>query len=228
MQAELSLASLGRGPGTPAVWHWPEGSTWGSAALPCQGVRAGQGCGHLPPAPGWLTVGGKAGVVGTLWCHPRAFGDGADGAQPQGTGQECRVCVGSAWVSQTLCPGCSPRPGACQELTQFWAHLGAVLWGLQVLCPSAKSEEPREVPEVPESALPQLLPCQIPGHGRGKPPAHRLPHESLFLQPQSSLGQGGVPIPSWGLCPGPTLVPSHKPLSPHRPHSVHGFTKHIG
>lgn len=166
-------------------------------------------------------------LCGTEWCHPqnhpRAFGDGADGARPQGTLTPSAGCV---W-SQHRCP----RPCALSGPQVLMPARTQPSSGGQC-CGCCKSSAPQQRVNSPKSG-PRLSTAPAaslpnPWAGRRQTPTSGCPSESLFLQPQSSWrARRGCQFLSGGLCPLWSSAP-HNPLSPHRPHSLHSFTKHIG
>lgn len=94
---------------------------------------------------------------------------------------------------------------------------GAMLWVLQVLCPSAESEEPKEWSQAHH--CPRCFPAKSLGREEANPHL-RLPSESLFLQPQSSWrARKECQFLSGGLCPGPRSGP--QPLITPSPHTDH-------
>lgn len=137
--AQLYSVGTAQGAARPLSSALP---AWGGPALQHFGLALKVPYGALQPCPaeegsglaeavaisilpqGWLGVGGKqwgrgrrhTALLGSEWCHsqdhPRAFGDGADGAQPQGT---LTQSAGGVWDHQTLCPGWSPGADACQD-----------------------------------------------------------------------------------------------------------------
>lgn len=135
------------------------------------------------------------------------------------TDRKHRVCVGSARLSQALCPGWSPGPDACRDPTQLWAHLGGNAAGAASPLPhSRESEEPREWSQTQQ--CPSCFPAKSLGMEEANPHLTGCPSESLFLEPQSSWGaRRGCQFLSGGLCPGPRSGP--QPLTTPSPHTDH-------
>lgn len=182
-------------------------------------------------------------------CQPGAFGDGADGVLPWGAwwdvclmllGRLQRVQGRAGWGSRTLCQHHGSAPAAATpEALLLPGPCGtgcvraAMLWVLP---------RNRHGGNLGGGSWPPSSPSTAPGGGGGKPTSRvlRCPSQSLLLSPRATQwGEEGVLVlgcptggrtPLWSSNhPHPPQPPRQPPPLPaHRPHTLHGFTKHIG
>lgn len=175
-------------------------------------LRRGWGWPRLWPSPSCP----KAGSLHTQ-NHPRAFGDGADGARPQGT-QPLTESVGCVW-GQHGCPRPCVLAGPQVLMPARTRPSSGHTWGtmlrvLRVPCPTAgRVKSPESGPRL-SNARAASLPNPWAWR-RQTPTSQAAPVRAFSSSPRAVVGQGGVASSLvGGSAQDPTLVlsPSQPPL----------------